>query len=87
MPTDLNIVPTGNLTRDLASALRQTVASRHRRVLYSVTVSVTKEEHILLATIKSVLTGERFMTQCVAHDGCLHQYFNEFEPLVSCIAS
>jgi hypothetical protein len=49
-PTDLNIVPIANPTRDLAAALRQTVASRHRRVLYSVTVSVIKEEHILLAS-------------------------------------
>jgi hypothetical protein len=82
-PTDLNIVPIANLTRDLVAALRQTVASRHRRFLYSVTVSAFKEEHILLSQRQSVLTGERFMTRCVAHDGLLHHYFNKFDPVVS----
>jgi len=52
----------------MAFALRQTAASRHRRFLYSATVSVAEEEHILLGP-KSVLPGWHFMTLCVAHMG------------------
>jgi hypothetical protein len=37
--------------------------------LYSVTVSVTKEEHILLGDYQTGANSGSFMTQRVAHDG------------------
>lgn len=77
--------------RKFDTGFRDRVASNSRELssgfLYSVTVSVTKEEHILLAHYQTSANSGCFMTQRVAHDGLLDHYFNKFEPTVSRSAS